>query len=88
MYQNIYIQLHNWTFIHDFHKEDCKKKLGFFSFYFFSQEKKILFFQFSFFNTKIIFNKFYILLFFPVKKIFFTVLKLSTIKQAFIEKVH
>ncbi len=34
-------QLHNWTFFHDFHKEDCKKKLGIFSFYFFSQEKKI-----------------------------------------------
>ncbi len=28
-------------FFHDFHKEDCKKKLGFFSFYFFSWEKKI-----------------------------------------------
>ena len=85
----IQIQLHNWTFFHDFPKEDCKKKLSFFSFYFFFWEKRFNFSSFHFSILKPFLHKFYVLLFFPVKKdLFFTVLKLSTIKQAFFEKVQ
>ncbi len=86
---SLIIQLHNWTFFHNFHKEDCRKKLGFFSFYFFSREKRFNFSSFHFSIQKSFFTQILCTTFFPVKKdLFFTVLKLSTIKQAFIEKVQ
>ncbi len=82
------IQLHNWTFFMIFIRKIVGKSWAFFHLTFFSQEKKYFFFQFSFFNTKIIFSQILCTTFFPVKKdLFFTVLKLSTMIQAFIEKI-
>ncbi len=81
-------QLHNWTFFHKFHKEDCRKSF-FFILLFFPGKKRFNFFSFHFSIQKLFLHTFYVLLFFPVKKdLFFTVLKLSTIKQAFVEKVQ
>ncbi len=68
-------------FFHDFHKEDCKKKLGFFHFTFFPRKKRFNFSSFRFSIQKSFLHKFYVLLFFPVKKdLFFTVLKSSTVQ--------
>ncbi len=71
-----------------FVRKIVRKSWAFFILLFFPG-KKDLFFPVSFFNTKIIFAQILCTTFFPVKKdLFFTVLKLSTIKQAFIEKVQ
>ncbi len=82
-------QLHNWTFFHNFPKEGCRKKLAFSSFLLFFPGKKDLIFPVFVFQYKNSFYTFFKYYFFPGKKdIFFMVLKLSTIKQAFIEKVQ
>ncbi len=65
--------------------EDCWNYLDFFSFYFFPRKKNSSFF----FYAKNILRHILRTTLFPGKKEFyFTVLKLSIIKQAFIEKVQ
>ncbi len=72
-----------------FIRKIVRKSWAFFHFTFFPGKKRFNFSSFHFSIQKSFLHKFYVLLFFPVKKdLFFTVLKLSTIKQAFIEKVQ
>ncbi len=78
----------HFDFFHNSYKVDCRKKLAFLHFTFFP-DKKIQFSQFLFFNSKMDFSHILCATFFLVKKGFvFMILKLSTIKHAFIEKVQ
>ncbi len=67
----LFFQLHNWTFFHNFHKADCRKKLAFFHFTFFPRKKRFNFSSFWFFNTKQVFTQILCTTFFPGKKRFF-----------------
>ncbi len=88
METEIVLQLHNWTLFIIFIRQIVGKSWPFFILHF-SRGKKIIFSSFWFFNTKTVFTQILCTTFFSEKKdLFFTVLKLSTIKQAFIEKVQ